>query len=472
MAWRCRPVVQRLDFYGVDFKDFAVTAEPRRLSAWTARVGVILSYSTKGLPNQVAITWDLFNPRVLSARAAVFAGEDAKPCRFTRYQPTFTWKNPGLPPMPEIAPVQAKNPDQKTRVQIAVTLLKNIYRAFDYRDEKAIYDALARSVQGDLLADTYLKIHAGLLMQEQGGAVSHVQNVELLDTAIADPQPASFNAQMKWRVTGTVEHWGHIHTRVNAYEALLRISRGEQGLEDHWHGGGEAGARQLPTQGPQILTVIAISQLSFHYARSTFTLRVPDLTVADGEKVALVGPSGSGKTTLLHLIAGILLPDAGDITVGDACPAKLNDAGRRAFRIATLGLVFQDFQLLESLDVLENILLPYRINPALNLTSEVRDRARQLARETGLEQRLHHRPGRLSQGEKQRTALCRALINQPHCLLADEPTGNLDPHAKTRVLDVLFEQCARAHASLLMVTHDLGLLGRFDRAINLAELSP
>ena len=180
-----RPVVQRLDFYGVDFKDFAVSAEPRRLSAWTARVGVILSYSTKGQPNQVAVTWDLFNPRVLSARAAVFAGEEAKPCRFTRYQPTFTWKNPGLPPMPEIAPVQAKNPDQKTRVQIASTLLKNIYRAFDYRDEKAIYDALARSVQGDLLADTYLKIHAGLLMQEQGGAVSHVQNVELLDTAIA-----------------------------------------------------------------------------------------------------------------------------------------------------------------------------------------------------------------------------------------------------------------------------------------------
>jgi putative ABC transport system ATP-binding protein len=218
--------------------------------------------------------------------------------------------------------------------------------------------------------------------------------------------------------------------------------------------------------------VIAIEQLSFHYPRSTFTLRVPDLMVGDSEKVALVGPSGSGKTTLLHLIAGILLPDTGNIAVGEARPHQLNDAQRRAFRIATLGLVFQDFQLLEALDVLENILLPYRINPALNLTPEVRDRARQLAHDTGLDHRLHHRPGRLSQGEKQRTALCRALINQPQCLLADEPTGNLDPHAKTRVLDVLFEQCARASASLLMVTHDLGLLGRFNRAINLAELSP
>jgi putative ABC transport system ATP-binding protein len=217
--------------------------------------------------------------------------------------------------------------------------------------------------------------------------------------------------------------------------------------------------------------VIVIEQLTFHYSRSTFTLRVPQLSVADGQKVALVGPSGSGKTTLLHLVAGILLPDEGSISVGKIQPALLSDAGRRAFRIATLGLVFQDFQLLEFLDVLENILLPYRINTALNLTGGVRHRALQLARETGLEPRLHHRPGRLSQGEKQRTALCRALITQPRYLLADEPTGNLDSAAKKRVLDVLFEQCARAQTSLLMVTHDVSLLGRFDRAFDLAEVS-
>jgi len=217
--------------------------------------------------------------------------------------------------------------------------------------------------------------------------------------------------------------------------------------------------------------VIAIENLVFHYPRSTFTLRVPELAVADGEMVALAGPSGSGKTTLLHLLAGILLPDQGKIVVGDTQPPRLNDAGRRAFRIATLGLVFQDFQLLEYLDVLENILLPYRINPALKLTGAVRERALQLARETGIDHRLAHRPGRLSQGEKQRTALCRALLTQPRCLLADEPTGNLDSAAKMRVLEVLFEQCARAQATLLMVTHDTGLLGRFDRAIHLAEVS-
>jgi hypothetical protein len=223
-----RPVVRRLDFYGVDFKDFAVAAEPRRLSAWTARLGAILTYSTKGLPNQVAITWDLFNPRVPSARAAVFAGEDAKQCRFTHYQPTFTWNNPGLPSLPEIAPVLAKDPDEKTRASIAGTLLKNIYRAFDYRDEKVIYDALARSVEGEQLAETYLKIRAGLLMQEQGGAVSQVQNVRLLKSAIADSRPGSYTANVQWRVTGTLEHWGHIHTRINAYEAQLHIRRGAE----------------------------------------------------------------------------------------------------------------------------------------------------------------------------------------------------------------------------------------------------
>jgi len=217
--------------------------------------------------------------------------------------------------------------------------------------------------------------------------------------------------------------------------------------------------------------VITIEQLTFHYRDSTFALRVPRLLVADGERVALVGPSGSGKTTLLHLIAGILLPDQGTIRVGETEPARLSDAGRRAFRIATLGLVFQDFQLLECLDVLENILLPYRINPALKLTDGVRQHAVQLARETGLEPRLRHRPGRLSQGEKQRTALCRALITAPRYVLADEPTGNLDPAAKQRALDVLFDQCARGQTSLLMVTHDLSLLGRFDQSIDLAEVS-
>ena len=219
------PVVARVDFYGVDFKDFAVAAEPRRLSAWTARVGVMLTYSTKGTPRQVDITWDLFNDRVRAARAALFAGDEGKRARFTLYEPTLTWKNPGLPALPDLAPVRTADPDDRARASIAETLLKNIYRAFDYRDEKVIYDALARSVRGELLAETYLKIHAGLLMQEQGGAVARVQLVEPLETRVSQIEPGGYTAQVKWRVTGTVEHWGHIHTRVNAYEAALGIHR-------------------------------------------------------------------------------------------------------------------------------------------------------------------------------------------------------------------------------------------------------
>jgi hypothetical protein len=173
----------------------------------------------------VDITWELFNDRVLSARAALFAGQEGKRVRFTLYQPAFTWKNPGAPPLPEIAPVRTADPDDRTRASIAETLLKNIYRAFDYRDEKVIYDALARSVQGELLADTYLRIHESLLMQEQGGAVARVELVEPLETRVSNAQSGAYTAQVKWQVTGTVEHWGHIHTRINAYEAVLRIRR-------------------------------------------------------------------------------------------------------------------------------------------------------------------------------------------------------------------------------------------------------
>lgn len=215
--------------------------------------------------------------------------------------------------------------------------------------------------------------------------------------------------------------------------------------------------------------MIAVENLVFHHPHSTFTLRVPSLRVGRGERVALTGPSGSGKTTLLNLIAGILLPDQGVIRVGEAEPARLGDAGRRAFRARSLGLVFQDLQLLEYLGVGENILLPCRINPALKPGPAARARARELARRTGIEHRWEHRPARLSQGEQQRVALCRALVARPPCVLADEPTASLDPAAKLRVLDLLFEECAQTGASLLMVTHDAALAGRFDRAIALGE---
>src|SRR5579863_9846489 len=123
--------------------------------------------------------------------------------------------------------------------------------------------------------------------------------------------------------------------------------------------------------------MIAISNLEFQFPHSDFRLAVSALEVADGERVAIVGPSGSGKTTLLHLIAGILMPTRGTIRVGNQPVSSLGDAGRRALRATRIGLVFQSFELVSYLDVFENVLLPYRLNPALSLTDETAHRVEQ-----------------------------------------------------------------------------------------------
>jgi len=174
---------------------------------------------------------------------------------------------------------------------------------------------------------------------------------------------------------------------------------------------------------------------------------------------------------LLHLLSGILSPSRGSIRVQDRELNGLGDAQLRAFRVAHIGLVFQSFELVSYLDVLENILLPYRINPALRLGPEVARRATELAQETGIDHRLRYYPHHLSQGEKQRVAICRALLPEPPLLLADEPTGNLDPSSKQRVVDLLFEQTGRTGATLIMVTHDTEIAGRFPRVINCRDFA-
>jgi len=217
--------------------------------------------------------------------------------------------------------------------------------------------------------------------------------------------------------------------------------------------------------------MIAISDLEFQFPQSDFRLAVPSLKIAPGERVAIVGPSGSGKTTLLNLICGILSPSRGTIRVRDREMNGLGDAARRAFRVAHIGLAFQNFELVGYLDVFENILLPYRLNPALRLTPEIAARAEQLARDTGIGHRLRYFPHRLSQGEKQRVAICRAMLPQPPLLLADEPTGQLDPSAKGRVVDLLFQQVERSGATLVMVTHDTDVAARFPRVINCRDFA-
>jgi putative ABC transport system ATP-binding protein len=217
--------------------------------------------------------------------------------------------------------------------------------------------------------------------------------------------------------------------------------------------------------------VVRVRNLAFRYGDGDFRLHIPGLEVERASSAAFIGPSGSGKTTLLHLIAGIALPQSGTIETDGVDVTTLSESARRQFRIKTVGLVFQEFELLEYLSVLDNVLLPYRINSALELTSAVRDRARRIADEVGIGDKLNRYPRQLSQGERQRVGVCRAVLTEPAVLLADEPTGNLDPLNKRRVLDILFDYAEASGTTLLTVTHDHDLLERFEHVVDFKELS-
>ena len=215
--------------------------------------------------------------------------------------------------------------------------------------------------------------------------------------------------------------------------------------------------------------MISISDLRFRYPEGDFELNVSTLEVETGETLAVTGPSGSGKTTLLHLIAGIQLPREGTVVTDDVEVTELEDGARRDFRIRRIGMVFQEFELLDYLSVLDNILLPYRISSSLTLDREVRDRAASIAEHVGIADKLYRLSTRLSHGEKQRVAVCRALIAEPVLLLADEPTGNLDPANTQKVLDILLDATEATGATLVTVTHDYELLSRFSRTVDFRD---
>jgi len=217
--------------------------------------------------------------------------------------------------------------------------------------------------------------------------------------------------------------------------------------------------------------MIRMENVEFRYPAGGFRLRVAAFEASPGERVAVTGASGMGKTTLLHLLAGILTPAAGRIEVAGEVVTALAPEERRDLRARSIGLVFQEFELLDYVDVLENILLPYRVSPALQLTAEARSRAARLAAAVGLEERLSRLPEQLSQGERQRVAVCRALVTQPAALLADEPTGNLDRANRDQVVEILFRYAAEAQAPLVAATHDLDLAARFDRRVPIESLA-
>jgi putative ABC transport system ATP-binding protein len=215
---------------------------------------------------------------------------------------------------------------------------------------------------------------------------------------------------------------------------------------------------------------VRISGLDFRYPGDrAFGLSVANLHVEAGSCTAIVGPSGSGKTTLLNLVAGTLLPDKGTIHVGVNCINQLGETARRRFRIREIGQVFQAFELLEYLTATENILLGAIIDSSV--TDLMRERAAELLESVGLGNEAHTRPARLSHGERQRVAVCRAMLNRPALLLADEPTGNLDQANKQNVVDLLIKQAHDHGSTLLMVTHDRSLLDSFDHVVDFEQLT-
>ena len=230
---------------------------------------------------------------------------------------------------------------------------------------------------------------------------------------------------------------------------------------------------------------LKISDIQFSYNRTPINqkkksiepeipiLSIEELTIEKGEHVFLHGPSGSGKTTLLGLIAGVLVPDRGSIRIMDQEITQFTSYERDAFRGTHIGYIFQQFNLIPYLTVEQNIELPCRLHPErrsrLNrsLKQSVQEMASRLQIEELLKREVHH----LSVGQSQRVAAARALIGNPGLLIADEPTSALDTDRREAFLELLFENCRASGATLVFVSHDMGLAKRFHRSIELREIN-
>ena len=190
-----------------------------------------------------------------------------------------------------------------------------------------------------------------------------------------------------------------------------------------------------------------------------------DLDIPPGESIAIIGESGTGKSTLLHILGGLDRPNAGEVRIGGRPLWTLSDEALTRMRNQRLGFVFQFHHLLREFSAVENVMMPLLLSGVR--PRDARDRARLLLERVGLNHRLEHKPSQLSGGEQQRVAVARSLVGSPLVVLADEPSGNLDPYTGERLHDVMFEACREHGAAMVLVTHNRELAARADRVLRL-----
>jgi putative ABC transport system ATP-binding protein len=218
----------------------------------------------------------------------------------------------------------------------------------------------------------------------------------------------------------------------------------------------------------QQLPIIQANDLYYEIINHDNQIRIlqgMNLNILAGEQVAIIGSSGSGKSTLLSLLAGLDVPTRGSVQIQRKMFSNLDEDGRAAVRSASMGFVFQSFQLLPSLTALENVMLPLQLKSLTN----AKELALEALKKVGLSARVTHYPKQLSGGEQQRVAIARAFATQPEILFADEPTGNLDHATGQMIIELLFKMNAEAGTTLVLVTHDIQLANRCQRQLKLVN---